>query len=56
MPVRLHRSRREARQIHVYRSDGKEIGALPELKVPVALREEDYTTAMQAVLCINGCR
>ena len=36
------------------RRNGKEIGALPELKVPVALREEDYTAAMQAVLRING--
>jgi hypothetical protein len=34
--------------------DGKEIGALPELKVPVAMREEDYTAAMQVVLRING--
>jgi len=34
--------------------DGRQVGALPELKVPVAMREEDYTTAMQAVLCING--
>lgn len=34
--------------------DGKEIGALPEVKVPVKLREEDYTAAMQAVLRING--
>jgi len=34
--------------------DGREIGALPEVKVPVAIRDEEYTAAMQVVLCING--
>jgi hypothetical protein len=34
--------------------DGKEIGALPEVKVPVAIRDEEYTAAMQVVLRING--
>lgn len=34
--------------------DGKEIGALPEVKVPVAIRDEEYTAAMQLVLRING--
>ena len=34
--------------------DGREIAALPEVKIPVKLREEDYTAAMQAVLRING--
>jgi hypothetical protein len=34
--------------------DGKQIAALPEMKVPVKLREEDYTAAMQVVLRING--
>lgn len=34
--------------------DGREIGALPELKVPVRMREDEYTTAMQVVLRING--
>ncbi len=34
--------------------DGKMIGALPEVKVPVTLRGDDYTAAMQLVLQING--
>lgn len=34
--------------------DGKQIGALPEMKVPVKLREEDYTAAMQVVFRIAG--
>ena len=34
--------------------DGKEIGALPEVRVPVAIRDEEYTAAMQVVLRING--
>lgn len=34
--------------------DGKQIGTLPEMKVPVKLREEDYTAAMQAVFRIAG--
>jgi len=34
--------------------DNKEIGALPEVKVPVAIRDEEYTAAMQVVLRING--
>jgi len=34
--------------------DGKMIGALPEVKVPVALRGDDYTASMQVVLAING--
>ncbi len=34
--------------------DGREIGALPEMKVPVAMRGEDYTAAVQVVLGING--
>lgn len=34
--------------------DGKMIGALPEVKVPVAMRDDEYTAAMQLVLQING--
>lgn len=34
--------------------DGKLIGALPEVRVPVKVREDDYTAAMQAVLRIDG--
>ena len=34
--------------------DGKLIGALPEVKVPVAMRDDEYTAAMQVVLQING--
>ena len=34
--------------------DGKMIGALPEVRVPVAMRDDEYTTAMQVVLRING--
>jgi hypothetical protein len=34
--------------------DGKEIGALPEVKIPVKMRDDEYTAAMQAVLRING--
>lgn len=34
--------------------DGKEIAALPEVKIPVKMRDDEYTAAMQAVLRING--
>jgi len=34
--------------------DAKEIAALPEVTVPVAIRDEEYTAAMQVVLRING--
>lgn len=34
--------------------DGREFAALPEMKVPVAMREDEYTTGMQVVFRING--
>jgi hypothetical protein len=41
-------------QFTISNPDGKMIGALPEVKVPVALRGDDYTATMQVVLAING--
>jgi len=34
--------------------DNRLLGSLPEIKIPVTLRADEYTAAMQVVLRING--